>query len=1136
MAQMLGGRRSSARAGSGRRRAWRTALAALVVGVLSVTVVASPAAAEMPATSVAAQVAAAGCTGSALSVVAHPDDDLLFLNPHIRRDIDAKRCTRTVYVTAGEAGDTEAYWSRLESGIRATYARMAGVANSWTAADAGISAGRIQIHTLTGAPHVSVVFLRIPDGFDGSGSAAYGQESLAKLWNGQISTITTVDDREWYTKTEVRNILRQLMADFDTTTVRSHDWTTNPNNLDDHSDHWASAMFTQLASRQYTAGHTLLAYEAYPTRGYPENVAGNDLANNIDAFVKFADYDKNLCNNPYEGCPDSPYDLWLERQYLVSVESTKNTARESGATVAASSSKSTAQGAEKAKDGYSVGAPFEPEKEWVSNGEKAGAWIQYSFAAPTPLDGVTLFDRPDLANQITGAALAFSDGTSVPVAALPNNGSGVTIRFPVRTVTSVRLNITAVSGTTTDVGVAEFEAWRGPADTTPPIVTASPTGGVYPVGQPITLSANETASIFYTTDGTVPTTSSTRYTGPITMSAGFTLRYLGVDTAGNASAPAQQVYTVPAADTTAPVVTASPPGGRFEVGQKIGLSSNEPAQIRFTVDGSTPTTGSPLYTAPITLTTAFTLRFFGVDAAGNASSPVAETYSVPGPPAIIAPTEGQTVGRSVTIQLQGDPDSTFSCTADPAGGGQPAPCASGDVLTFTTEGSHALVVTATDSGGIVSPPTQVTFTVSFAAPAPVITVPSADGAVLTSSPSFAFSSPGDTNVAFRCKLDTAAFAACTSPRGYTGLTAGAHTFTVEATNALGNTGTASRAFTVVLPDTTAPVVTATPVGGTYPAGQQIALSANEPATIRFTVDGSAPTTSSPVYSGPLTLTTAFVLRYLAVDTAGNQSAAGSQSYTVRPDATGPSHDFDGDGNADVMARDHGGNLWLHGGNGAGGWFPARQVGTGWNIMTAILMPGDFNGDDTADVLARDGGGRLILYPGNGSGGWRTPVQVGSGWNIMKSIIGPGDFNGDGNVDVLAVDTSYRMILYPGNGRGGWLGPVQVGSGWGIMTAVIGPGDFNGDGAVDVLARASGGSLYLYPGNGSGGWLPRSLVGGGWGAMTAIIGPGDFDGDGANDVLARTSVGTLLLYRGDGIGGLKPSSQIGTGWNAFSAIM
>src|ERR671917_597058 len=104
------------------------------------------------------------CVGGALTVVAHPDDDLLFFHIDIVRDIEAGRCTRTVFVTAGEAGEGQEYWGGLEAGIFATYAQMAGVADSWTAEDAGVTAGRISVHTLTDAPHVSVVFLRIPDG------------------------------------------------------------------------------------------------------------------------------------------------------------------------------------------------------------------------------------------------------------------------------------------------------------------------------------------------------------------------------------------------------------------------------------------------------------------------------------------------------------------------------------------------------------------------------------------------------------------------------------------------------------------------------------------------------------------------------------------------------------------------------------------------------------------------------------------------------------------------------------------------------------------------------------------------------------------------------------------------------------
>lgn len=247
-------------------------------------------------------------------------------------------------------------------------------------------------------------------------------------------------------------------------------------------------------------------------------------------------------------------------------------------------------------------------------------------------------------------------------------------------------------------------------------------------------------------------------------------------------------------------------------------------------------------------------------------------------------------------------------------------------------------------------------------------------------------------------------------------------------------------------------------------------------------------------------------------------------------------DFNGDGKSDVLARDTNGVLWLYPGNGSGGWLPAKQVGSGWNVMTAIEASGDFNGDGKADVIARDSKGVLWLYPGNGSGGWLSAKQVGSGWNVMTAIDAPGDFNGDGKADVLARDGNGVLWLYPGNGTGGWLTAKQIGSGWNGMTAIDGPGDFNADGKADVLARNAAGELFLYPGNGSGGWLAASQIGWGWQAMNAIEGPGDFSGDGQNDVLARNGSGALLLYPGNGAGGFLPSRQVGSGWNVMSIIL
>ncbi len=60
-----------------------------------------------------------------------------------------------------------------------------------------------------------------------------------------------------------------------------------------------------------------------------------------------------------------------------------------------------------------------------------------------------------------------------------------------------------------------------PQDYAPPIVTANPVGGVYNSARIVTLTATDNRdlhpSIYYTLDGSTPTTSSTRYTNPINI-------------------------------------------------------------------------------------------------------------------------------------------------------------------------------------------------------------------------------------------------------------------------------------------------------------------------------------------------------------------------------------------------------------------------------------------------------------------------------------------------------------------------------------------------------------------------------------------------------------------------------------------
>jgi hypothetical protein len=96
-----------------------------------------------------------------------------------------------------------------------------------------------------------------------------------------------------------------------------------------------------------------------------------------------------------------------------------------------------------------------------------------------------------------------------------------------------------------------FVSWGPGVDTGAPTTTASPAGGTYNASVTVTLTANESATIYYTTDGSTPTTSSSVYTVPLVLSSDATLKYFAKDLAGNLENPiqTQQYHILPVIDT-----------------------------------------------------------------------------------------------------------------------------------------------------------------------------------------------------------------------------------------------------------------------------------------------------------------------------------------------------------------------------------------------------------------------------------------------------------------------------------------------------------------------------------------------------------------------------------------------------------
>ncbi len=124
---------------------------------------------------------------------------------------------------------------------------------------------------------------------------------------------------------------------------------------------------------------------------------------------------------------------------------------------------------------------------------------------------------------------------------------------------------------------------------------------------------------------------------------------------------------------------------------------------------------------------------------------------------------------------------------------------------FPTDGSYTLRVRATDNTGNVGSAAS-TFTIDRTAPpTPTITSAPANPSSSTAA-TFEFTNT-ETAVGFECRLDAGTYAACTSPRSYSGLAEGSHTFDVRAVDAAGNRSpVASRTWTI---DAFAPTVSIT---------------------------------------------------------------------------------------------------------------------------------------------------------------------------------------------------------------------------------------------------------------------------------------------------------------------------------------
>jgi hypothetical protein len=182
---------------------------------------------------------------------------------------------------------------------------------------------------------------------------------------------------------------------------------------------------------------------------------------------------------------------------------------------------------------------------------------------------------------------------------------------------TVKAIAVATGYTTSAVGSAAYTI-NLPAAATP---TFSPAGGSYSSAQSVTIgTTTPSATIYYTTNGLTPTTSSAVYAGSITVSSTETVQAIAVASGYSTSVVASASYTI---SLPAAAPTLSPAGGTYTSAQSVTIGTTTPsATIYYTTNGSTPTTSSAVYLGPVTVSSTETVQAIAV-ASGYSTSAVA---------------------------------------------------------------------------------------------------------------------------------------------------------------------------------------------------------------------------------------------------------------------------------------------------------------------------------------------------------------------------------------------------------------------------------------------------------------------------------------------------------------------------------